>query len=125
MSESNRAMTTSQSLLAACNEIIGAAQAGNAQGTLAAAQNARNLASQVSNSTQMLNYAITTHFERASFMMSKIQSRINEVASAIQNARMTGLTAGPYTYQNPWQTMAPWQYTGGPSWQIPQSPPLM
>ena len=124
LSESNRAVTNSQSLVAACDQIIAAAQTGNIQGTLAAAQNARNLATQLTTSTQMLDQAVSQHFERASFVMGKIQTRINEIATALQQVRMTGLAAGPVTYaspwQAPWQSVAPWHY--GTTWPMRQAP---
>ncbi|MDA8334909.1 MAG: hypothetical protein M0Z41_07970 [Peptococcaceae bacterium] len=125
--ESGRAANNSQALVAACDEILAGVQAGNLQGTLAAAQNARNLAAQLTDSTRMLNQAVLQHFERASFLMGKIQSRINDVAGALQQVRMTGLAAGTYTYPNPWQApwqgVSPWHYGAG--WQTQQMPLLM
>jgi len=120
MGESGRAVTNSQALVASCDEIVAAAQAGNVQATLAAAQNARSLAAQLANSAQMLNQAVIQHFERASFIMGKIQSRVNEVATALQQVGMTtGLTAGPLaTYVASWQ--APWYYgSAGPGSRVP------
>jgi|GEM_PF-3649683 len=125
LGESNRALSTSAALLTACNDTVNAASSGNLQAALASAQNARNLAGQVNNSVQMLNYAIHNHFERASYVLGRIQARVNEVASVVQNARISsGLPSSPYLYATPpvWPTAAPWQYGTAPTWPATGTP---
>lgn len=124
--ESNRAVSTSQALVSVCDEIIGAAQSGDAHTAVMAAQNARNMAVQVADATRTVNQAAVHRLEIASCMVGRIQSRINEVASALQYARSTALTGGQYAHPNPWQTVAPWQTSSswqyGAPWQTQQMP---
>lgn len=115
LNESNRAVTLSQEIMATCDSIIMNINSGNSQGAINAAQNVKNMAVQVAQSTQTFNQAINERMDMATYFLSRIQSKVNEMSNAIQSIRGTsniGASSGinqyggtmPYTcmsYQQP------------------------
>ncbi|MCL6612971.1 MAG: hypothetical protein K6T66_15680 [Peptococcaceae bacterium] len=108
ISETNRAVEASQALVSTCDQILLSINSGNLQGAVMAAQNARNLASQVAQSTQELSQAINERLDMGTFVLGRIQQHVNELAGALQSMR----TESGF-YRSPWQTqsqLTPTQY---------------
>jgi hypothetical protein len=78
-------------------------QSGNSQGAINLAQNARNMAMQVARDTQQLNTTITERLEMASYAVSMIQNRINELSGALNSLRGSGLETDFGSTMNPYQ----------------------
>lgn len=100
LAESNRAASVARDLVAACDNIIFSVNSGNIQGAVTMAQNARNMAVQVADSTQELNRTLSERIEMASYVLTRIQLRINELAGALNSLRGAGYQAA----------IEPWQY---------------
>lgn len=113
LGESNRSVALSHSIISACDDIIQSINSGNIQGAVNSAQNARNMASQVSQASQHLNQTINERMEMASFVLNRIQYRINELSSALQSVRSF---SGDSFHAEPWQFSAsmPYQQTTPP-----------
>lgn len=105
--ESNRAAALSQALISACDDILASINSGNMQRAASAAQNARNMASQVAQATGNLNLAINERIEMASYILNRIQYRINELSGALQSLR--GFSAESLQVQ-PWGYNVPMPY---------------
>lgn len=108
LNESNRASAAARDLMAACDNIIFSINSGNIQGAAGAAQNARNMAAQVAEATQQVNRTLSERMEMASFVLTRIQFRINELANALNSLRGISQTVPNI---EPWQhsTAAPYQ----------------
>ncbi|HHW42520.1 hypothetical protein GFC01_08810 [Desulfofundulus thermobenzoicus] len=92
---SNTAAAASNELISVCDEIIYNINHGNMQGALASAQNARNIAGQIANNTQHLNRAIHERISMASYVLSRMQQHINEIAGALQG--ISGAVSNPHS----------------------------
>ena len=114
VAESGRAVALSQGIISACDEMIMSLNAGNMQGAVNSAQNARNMAGQVAQATRHINQALNERIEMASFILNRIQYRINELSSALQGIR--GFTGESLQGE-------PWQHVTTPYRQT--TPPLM
>ncbi len=97
--ESNRSAAMSQSLVSSYDEIISALNIGNIQGAINSAQNARNLAVQVAQSTQHINYIITERMQMATYILDRIQYSINELSNALHSSGYTGTNFRPDYWQ--------------------------
>lgn len=113
LNEFNRVSALSGSMISACDEIIMSINSGNVQGAMNSAQNLRNMAGQVAQSTQQLNQTINERMEMAAFVLNKIQFRINELSNALQSIRSM---SGEGYQMGPWQHHAsmPYQQTNVP-----------
>jgi N-acetylglucosamine kinase-like BadF-type ATPase len=99
INETNRAASLSQSLVTACDEIIMSISSGNVQGAVNTAQNARMMAAQIAQSNQALNRTLNERIEMANFVMSRIQSRVNELFNALQSMRgVSGISYQPQIF---------------------------
>ncbi len=90
MNETSRAMSNSNALVTACDEIIMSINSGNLQGAVNAAQNARNTAVHVAQATQQLNQTINERLDMASYVLGRIQSRMGELSNALQTIKGSG-----------------------------------
>ncbi len=113
LGESNRSVALSHGLISACDEIIMSINSGNIQGAVNSAQNARNMASQVAQASQHLNQTINERMAMASYVLNRIQYRINELSGALQSVR--GFSGEGFQTE-PWQLGAsmPYQQTTSP-----------
>lgn len=87
MSEVNKAKILSQDIVSACDNIAMAINSGNTQSAIASIQNVRNMASQVSQSTQCFSQAINERLDMSSYVLNAVQHKINEMSNAIQSLR--------------------------------------
>ncbi|ACV64346.1 hypothetical protein Dtox_3634 [Desulfofarcimen acetoxidans DSM 771] len=97
LGESNKAVSVSNALISACDEILFSLNSGNMQSAANAAHHARNMASQVAASSQELNQAINERMEMASHVLSKVQHRVNELSSVLQSIRSSDYNYGNTT----------------------------
>jgi len=84
---SDRVVGLAQAQAVSCDEIISAINSGNMQGAMNSAQNARNVASELNYITQELNGIINERMQMASYMVGRIQYRINELSRALETMR--------------------------------------
>jgi len=93
--------------VSACDEIIMSISSGNVQGAVNTAQNARMMAAQVAQSNQELNHVFNERIEMAAYVLSRIQSHVNELSNALQSMRgVSGISYQPQiftsvSYQQP------------------------
>ncbi|MCL6479940.1 MAG: hypothetical protein K6T65_16350 [Peptococcaceae bacterium] len=98
--ESNRAVALSRGIVSACDDIILSINSGNIQGAVNSAQNARNMAGQVAQATWHLNQTINERIEMASYVLNRIQYRVNELSSALQSVKSF---SGESLQTEPWR----------------------
>lgn len=110
INETNRAASLSQAIVSACDEIIMSINSGNIQGAVNAAQNVRMMAGQVAQANQELNRTINERIEMASYVLSRIQYRVNELSNALQSMRgFSGMSFQPQPF-----TSVPYQQANMP-----------
>ncbi|HBV99054.1 MAG: hypothetical protein JL50_18600 [Peptococcaceae bacterium BICA1-7] len=97
LGESGRSAALSQNLVSACDDILVSLNSGNLQGAGVSAQNARNMAMQVAQSTRHVNTVLNERIDMAYYVMSRIQQNIGEMTGALQSIR----SARPTTQFHP------------------------
>lgn len=112
LGESNRAVALSQGMISACDEIVMSINSGNIQGAMNSAQNARNMASQVAQSTQHFNQAINERMDMATHVLGRIQYKVSELSSALQSVR--GISTTGYQLGSGSCASMPYQQTTFP-----------
>lgn len=101
LGEAGRSAALSQNLVSACDDIMNSLNSGNLQGAGVSAQNARNMAMQVAQSTQHVNSVLNERMDMAYYVMTKIQQNIGEMTGALQSMRSA---QSGYTGADPWRT---------------------
>ena len=89
MDETQRAAAVSRALVASCDEIIMALQSGDIHGAVNAARNTRYIAGQMVQTTDFLNDALTERLQVAFQFMNSLQSRVQELAGALNNVHLS------------------------------------
>lgn len=115
IAEVNKANSLSQDIVSTCDNIVMAINSGNPQNAINSIQNIRNMAIQVSQSTQFFNHVINERLDMSTYVLNSIQHKINEMTGAIQ-----GLRDNSANYQRNWnqyEAQHPGQYGSSMSQQ--------
>ncbi len=125
LAEVNRTGSLSQDIIATCDNIALAINSGNTQSAVNSIQNVKNMANQMSQTAQFFNQTINERLDMATYILGRIQYRINEMSNAIQSVRGTSnyqMGWGQYGASMPQQQMTPGQYGAAGPQQQPTTP---
>jgi uncharacterized phage infection (PIP) family protein YhgE len=103
LNEINRTHSLSQEIISTCDNITMCLNSGNTQSAINSIQNVKDMANQVSQSSEFFNQAINERLDMVGHVLGKIQYRVNQMSSAIQSVRGT-----PANYQTNWDENRNW-----------------
>ena len=105
--EANRAITNSQSLIPACDDIIQSINSGNTQRAAAVAQNLKLISEQLYQSTQLISNNLNQRVDMISYVLNRAQQNITELTGAIHTLRNPQTGYNSISYTQPVQPITP------------------